>query len=177
VLALPSRFHRERPPGAVVDTVVVHSMFAEDAAEPFDPRACKAVLDRFEVSAHRLIDRAGRSFVLVPDHRRAAHAGQSRMADGRIDVNDFSLGVELIGGYEGGFTDAQYAALLRWLRAVAQAWPLRFVLGHRHVAPERKTDPWGLDWARLESALAAPLPGVRGPIALGLEPGPGSPGA
>jgi AmpD protein len=56
------------------------------------------------------------------------------------------------------FELAQYAALVRLLRALRRRYPLRHVAGHEHVAPGRKADPGaGFDWRALKKRLAWPI--------------------
>ena len=118
-----------------------------------------------KVSAHYLIEEDGRVFRLVPDHRRAWHAGVAAWA-GETDVNGLSLGIELVNpGHEFGyrpFPEAQMAALIELLHVLKTKYridPVR-VIGHSDAAPLRKTDPGELfDWPRLAAeGLARPVP-------------------
>jgi AmpD protein len=65
-----------------------------------------ATIRDLKVSAHCLIDRDGRVTQYVPFDQRAWHAGQSTF-DGRERCNDFSVGIELEGGDDRDFTEAQ----------------------------------------------------------------------
>jgi len=148
---LPSPNHGPRPPGTAVDMLLLHYT---------GMRSAEAALDRLrdpvaQVSAHYLIDEAGRIFRLVAEERRAWHAGVSCWA-GRPNVNDLSIGIELVNpGHEFGyrpFPAAQMEALLHLARGICARHPIppRRVLGHSDVAPARKQDPGELfDWAWL----------------------------
>jgi AmpD protein len=68
--------------------------------------------------------------------------------DGREGVNNFSIGIELIGSEDTDFTEAQYISLARLTKDILSRHPLQYIYGHCDVAPGRKTDPWGLDWSR-----------------------------
>jgi N-acetylmuramoyl-L-alanine amidase len=126
-------------------------------------RSAEAALERLcsaaaQVSAHYLIDEDGAVWSLVAEDRRAWHAGVSSWR-GRSDVNDASIGIELVNpGHEFGyrpFPDAQMAALEMLCRDILarHAIPARHVLGHSDVAPARKQDPGELfDWPRLARA-------------------------
>ena len=95
------------------------------------------------MSAHFLIDREGRLIQYVPVTRRAWHAGVSSF-HGRERVNDFSVGIELIGSDDDPFTELQYAALVYLTRALRAAFPkitMERIVGHSEIAPGRKTDP------------------------------------
>ncbi|MCI5131274.1 MAG: hypothetical protein D3904_07065, partial [Candidatus Electrothrix sp. EH2] len=83
------------------------------------------------------------------EENKAWHAGTSRMPeDGREGVNEFSIGIELIGSEDSYFTAPQYRALALLTRDILTRHPVQYIYGHCDVAPGRKTDPWGLDWSR-----------------------------
>ena len=153
---LQSRFFDERRKGAVVDTIVIHSMFNPDADDNFCVHSCKALLDSRKVSTHYIIDRAGEVWRSVPEEQRAWHAGESCIpdaTDARSGVNHFSIGIELIGSHDSGFTPAQYEALARLSCQIAKCHAIRQVYGHADIAPARKSDPWNFDWARYAADL------------------------
>ena len=110
------------------------------------------------VSAHYLVDEDGGVLALVPEARRAWHAGVASWR-GNSDVNGRSIGIELVNpGHEFGyrpFPEAQMASLLALCRGLLERHPIpaRNVVGHADVAPRRKQDPGELfDWARLARA-------------------------
>ncbi|MCB9030767.1 MAG: 1,6-anhydro-N-acetylmuramyl-L-alanine amidase AmpD [Deltaproteobacteria bacterium] len=152
-----SQNFNDRPKSQEVDTIVIHSMFAQ-FVEPelqFDPDICIATLDQESVSAHYVISREGEIYQLVDEELRAWHAGVSQMPDLRENVNDFSLGIELIGSPESGFTDLQYEALIRLTINVCSRHKIKHFVGHDQIAPGRKTDPGAnFDWNRYLSALS-----------------------
>ena len=85
-----------------------------------DPYNLETILDIFKgktepssekVSAHYLIDRRGTIYHLVEDAKRAWHAGLSKLPDGEEDVNNFSIGIEMVRKADEVPTDAQYEAL------------------------------------------------------------------
>jgi N-acetylmuramoyl-L-alanine amidase len=103
-----------------------------------------------EVSAHYLIDESGALYNLVPEEKRAWHAGVACW-QGYTDINSVSIGIELSNpGHEFGyrpFPAAQMDALAYLCKGIMDRWPIRYVLGHSDVAPERKMDPGELfDW-------------------------------
>lgn len=104
-----------------------------------------------EVSAHWLIGEAGEVEALVPEDRRAWHAGAGGWA-GITDVNSHSIGVELANPGDRPFPEAQMAALETLLAAILARWriPPHRVIAHSDMAPERKRDPGPrFDWRRL----------------------------
>ena len=98
-----------------IDTVVVHATVFNTLDEVIRHFGSEAS----QVSAHYTIDRDGRTACHVPETMRAWHAGQSRMADGRTAVNDFSIGIELVNRNDGldPFPETQLEALRSLLRA------------------------------------------------------------
>lgn len=115
-----------------------------------DPRA--------EVSAHYVVDEDGTILQLVPESRRAWHAGRSYWK-GERDINSRSIGIEIVNpGHENGyrpFPDAQVAAVIELARDICARHGIapHDVLGHSDVAPERKEDPGELfPWDRLAAA-------------------------
>ncbi|WP_051710665.1 1,6-anhydro-N-acetylmuramyl-L-alanine amidase AmpD [Andreprevotia chitinilytica] len=155
-----------RPAGVAIDLVVIHNIslppgeFGSDHVErlftnTIDPHAAPGYADlaTLRVSAHFFIRRDGELVQFVSTHESAAHAGRSRWA-GRERCNDFSIGIELEGTDHMPFEAAQYETLLNLLQALAVAHPLRAIVGHNDIAPERKTDPGPFfDWSQVYAAL------------------------
>ncbi|MDH3242957.1 MAG: N-acetylmuramoyl-L-alanine amidase [Alphaproteobacteria bacterium] len=154
ILERPSPNHDARPPGTSVDILLLHYTGME-SAEAALARMCDPTA---KVSAHYCIEEDGRIARLVPEDRRAWHAGASCWA-GAEDINARSIGIELVNpGHEFGyraFPEAQMTALIALARDILARYPIppRRVLGHSDVAPLRKEDPGELfDWARLAGA-------------------------
>lgn len=132
-----------------------------------------------KVSAHYVVEEDGRIFRLVPEERRAWHAGVSFWR-GRRNVNGDSIGIEIVNpGHEFGyraFPEAQVAAVLSLTADIRTRWDIedRDIVGHSDIAPTRKDDPGELfPWKRLAEAghglwaEAPPAPGA--PIGEGEE--------
>lgn len=158
ILDQPSANWNERPEGCPIDTLLIHSMFCPDAGEcAFDEERCMQELARYGVSAHYVIGRQGALYRLVSEEKRAWHAGVSALPEAfgrRAGVNDFSIGIEIIGSED--FTDIQYEALAKLTAELRLRFPLRYVLGHEDVAlPKgRKSDPGpAFDWARYQKLM------------------------
>lgn len=149
-----------------VSMVVLHYTGMQTGEEALD-RLCDP---EAEVSAHYMIDEDGTVTALVPEDKRAWHAGRAYWR-GITDVNSASIGIELVNpGHEWGyrpFSDAQMEALVPLLADIVRRHGIApaNVVGHSDVAPARKTDPGELfDWdllARYRLALAKPKPRMR----------------
>src|SRR6202044_2690004 len=99
-----------------------------------------------EVSAHYLVFEDGRVVQMVPEARRAWHAGASYWA-GETDINSCSIGIEIANpGHDHGYPDfpkRQIAAVTALCRSIQtrNTIPPSRVLAHSDVAPSRKQDP------------------------------------
>lgn len=150
----PSPNFDERNCRRPVDMVVLHYTGMPTAAAALerlsDPLA--------KVSSHYLIDEDGTIYRLVPEDKRAWHAGTAFWRGVR-DVNARSIGIELVNpGHEFGYREfpaVQIDALIALLRDIAsrhEVMPGNYV-GHSDVAPIRKEDPGELfPWRRLHAA-------------------------
>jgi N-acetyl-anhydromuramoyl-L-alanine amidase len=164
--AIPSPNFGPRPEGVALDLVVLHSISLPPGEYGGDgiTRLFTNTLDwdahpyfdqirGTEVSAHFVIRRDGECLQFVSVLDRAWHAGRSAWR-GRDNCNDYSIGIELEGLEDTPFDPPQYATLVRLLGALAEAWPIRGIVGHEHVAPGRKRDPGSaFDWVGLAAAL------------------------
>jgi len=151
IVERPSPNANDRPPGVPVDMLVLHytGMVSSISAltRLCDPDA--------KVSAHYLVDEDGTVYRLVPEEKRAWHAGLACWR-GERDVNGRSVGIELVNpGHAFGYSDfpaSQMAALTRLARDILARHPIppRNVVGHSDIAPDRKLDPGErFDWRGL----------------------------
>jgi AmpD protein len=167
---LNSPHQNQRPEGVNIDLIVLHAISlptGEFEADYIDDLFlgrldCEAHpsfvdLEGLKVSAHFVIDRAGRITQFVPCDRRAWHAGESEW-QGRSGCNDFAVGIEMIGDEQQPFTAAQYRETARLCRMLMQRYPdisLQDIVGHQDIAPDRKWDPGRLwDWQRFRRSLS-----------------------
>jgi len=138
------------PPGEFGGDAVIQ-LFANSLDTKAHPYY--AQLEGLKVSAHFFIRRNGEIIQFVPCSKRAWHAGASQWR-GRERCNDFSVGIELEGTDAEVFTSKQYASLARLTRRLRRAYPIREIVGHSDIAPERKTDPGtNFDWPRYFAML------------------------
>jgi N-acetylmuramoyl-L-alanine amidase len=172
----PSPNHGERRGCAGPDSIILHYTGMRDAASALlwlaNPLS--------QVSAHYLLFEDGRIFQMVPENRRAWHAGRSAW-QGETDMNSRSIGIEIVNpGHdltvEGPFPplgpaypDMQIAALIVLLRDIVTRWniPARRILAHSDIAPGRKIDPgeW-FPWEKLAKAGLGLWPKAPIPVEL-----------
>ncbi|HEY1736353.1 MAG TPA: N-acetylmuramoyl-L-alanine amidase, partial [Methylovirgula sp.] len=150
----PSPNHGARKDARAPDAVVLHytGMESEEAALR---RLCEA---SSEVSSHYFIRESGEVLQLVPEERRAWHAGLSSWL-GETDMNSASIGIEIAnGGHDFGlpaYPDVQIAAVVALCREIIARRKIdpRRVLAHSDIAPARKRDPGErFPWDALASA-------------------------
>lgn len=161
----PSPNHARRGVPPRIDMLVLHYTGMASAEAALERLCDEAAL----VSAHYVVGEDGTVWRLVPERRRAFHAGRSCW-EGESDLNLVSIGVEIVNpGHEWGyrpFPEAQMAAVERLCRDILARHPIprHRVVGHSDIAPDRKTDPGELfDWPRLARAGIGiwPMPSGR----------------
>jgi N-acetylmuramoyl-L-alanine amidase len=151
MIDLPSPNFDDRPVNGPIDILLLHytgMQTGDDAiARLRDPAA--------RVSSHYVIDEDGSIICLVPEQKRAWHAGISYWTGDR-EINARSIGIEIVNpGHEWGyrpFPEAQMLAVTALSQQIVAQYgiPARRVLGHSDVAPLRKQDPGELfDWQHL----------------------------
>ena len=138
---VPSPNHDERGVAAP-DIILLHYTGMESADAALE-RLCDT---EARVSSHYLVFENGSIAQLVPEARRAWHAGISSW-EGAADINSRSIGIEIVNpGHDFGYPDfprRQIAALIALCRGILARRTIRRdrVLAHSDVAPSRKRDP------------------------------------
>jgi len=154
IIDKPAKVGFETNASRYVDTIVVHTAYnVEFAGDPYGIDEVMAVFEKYKVSPHYIIDRKGLVYRTVDESLVAKHAGKSKMADGREGANLFSIGVELINSKTDYPTDAQYVALSALINDIKSRFAIQYIVGHKEIAPERKSDPWNFDFGRLHALL------------------------
>lgn len=152
----PNRASRH---GAGIDTIVLHHTGTRDLSATLawfsDPGA--------KVSAHWVVDHDAPIVLCVPEDDAAWHAGRAELW-GETNLNERSIGIELVGTGDEPWPDRQLGLLIDLLADIC--WrhriPLHRVVGHAHVARPlgRKHDPGRFPWFEVLVAVGAHL-GVR----------------
>lgn len=155
--------------GGAPDMILLHYTGME-SAEGALARLCDAAT---KVSSHYFVHQDGRVLQLVPESRRAWHAGDA-LWDGESDINSRSIGIEIVNpGHDLGYADfprAQVATVIALCRDIMKRSNIRAdrVLAHSDVAPLRKQDPgekfpWDLLHKKGVGHLVAQAPLAEGP--------------
>ena len=131
----PSPNHDARPDGTPIDMLVLHYTGMRTAEEAIlrlrDPEAA--------VSSHYVVEEDGTIWRLVPEERRAFHAGISHWR-GREALNGRSIGIEIVNpGHEWGyrpFPALQMAAVCDLCLEILARHPIaaRDVVAHSDIA-------------------------------------------
>lgn len=150
----PSPNHGERKGGQYPSMLILHYTGMPDAGEALQWLCNPAS----QVSAHYFVFEDGRTIQMVPEARRAWHAGVS-FWEGETDINSCSIGIEIANpGHPGNlpaFPEKQIESVLALSGDIVARWkiPATRVLGHSDIAPGRKLDPGEVfPWQRLHEA-------------------------
>lgn len=158
--------HNPRPPHSCISLVVLHNIslppnefggpgviaLFTNNLDPAD-HPYYATISHLEVSSHFFIRRDGTLIQFVSCDQRAWHAGESSW-EGQSGCNDFSIGIELEGADTQPFEECQYSQLVDVLKDLMTKYPIQSIVGHEHIAPQRKTDPGPhFDWNHLKRQL------------------------
>lgn len=133
--------------GEAVQFLILHYT-AMATAEAAIERLCDPAA---QVSSHYVIDEQGVIYRLVPEDKKAWHAGVSYW-DGSADLNFTSVGIEIANPGNVPFPKAQMDAVIALSRDIVNRHNIRafYVIGHSDIAPDRKPDPGPLfDWPLL----------------------------
>jgi len=169
----PSPNHGERKDGLLPEMVILHY-----TGMPGAKAALKWLCTpESNVSCHYLVQESGKILQLVPESRRAWHAGAGSWR-GRDDINSRSIGIEIVNlGHDGASVDPddprksvpgaptggplppyparQITALIGLLQDICGRTGIsrRAILAHSDIAPRRKRDPGeAFPWGQLAAA-------------------------
>jgi AmpD protein len=153
---VPSPNFSARPDDCSVDLLVIHNIslppgqYDGQCIEQFfcntldwNAHPFFSEIRGLEVSAHLLVRRDGELLQFVSLSDRAWHAGSSCF-DGRSECNDYSIGIELEGTDDDGYTQVQYDVLAQLTSTLLEeycAMDAARIVGHSDISPGRKTDP------------------------------------
>jgi len=134
-----------------IDTIIIHSSYNALGGNEYDLNKLIAEYKEYGVSPHYLVDRDGNTYQLVKTSNIAYHAGESKVPDGRTNVNNFSIGIEFMNTEDDRYTDKQYNSAKYLISYIKENYKIKYILGHDQIASGRKTDPWNFSWSKIKS--------------------------
>ena len=166
----PRRQSKRRPKPTWPDMIVLHYTGMKTA----EGALARLTARDSEVSSHYFVLEDGTILQLVPERRRAWHAGVASWR-GETDINSRSIGIEIVNpGHDFGcppFPRRQIDAVIALCRDIMRRQRIRpdNVLAHSDIAPSRKRDPGErFPWSRLHrfgvGVWARPVPIRSGSI-------------
>lgn len=129
-----------------IEAIIIHSSYNALTPDSFSVTGILKEYRKYDVSPHYIIGRKGKIYRLVRDRDIAYQAGVSRLPDGITNVNAVSIGIEIVNTPHDPPTAAQYSSLASLVKCLDSRYDIKYVLGHKDIAPGRKTDPWMFDW-------------------------------
>ncbi|MEM7069263.1 MAG: N-acetylmuramoyl-L-alanine amidase [Pseudomonadota bacterium] len=132
----------DRAPHLKTDILLMHYTGMDTAENAINWLCCK----ESGVSCHYFVYEDGRIVQLVPEEKRAWHAGKSNW-QGETDINSRSIGIEIVNpGHNWNYPDypdVQIDAVTELSMDIIErhSIPAHQVLAHSDVAPGRKPDP------------------------------------
>ncbi|MDI6591405.1 MAG: N-acetylmuramoyl-L-alanine amidase [Patescibacteria group bacterium] len=136
-----------------IDTIIIHSAYNALGDDIYSVEGVLYEFKLYNAGPHYLIARDGTIYRLVPEGDIGFHAGTSKMPDGRTNVNNFSIGIELLYHKNESPNEIQYQKLVKLVKKLKSKYKIDYILGHKDIAPSRKTDPWNFDWQKFNEML------------------------
>ncbi|MDP4239052.1 MAG: N-acetylmuramoyl-L-alanine amidase [Bacteroidota bacterium] len=126
--------------------IIVHSTYNNSGGEKYDIDLIIKQFSHYHVSSHYVIGREGTIYQLVKEKNVSFQAGKSSLPDGRKGVNSCSIGIELVNANDDSPTEAQIRSLTILIKNIQSRYNIKYILRHSDIAPDRKTDPWNMNW-------------------------------
>lgn len=141
-----------RPADTVIDTIVLH----HTAGPTLEGTVRWFATRESQVSAHYTVGKDGSIVQHVSTFDRAWHAGASLDKFGRTNVNNFSIGIEMVNVGDGKdpWTPEQVEAVRRLCAHLIRHRfkEIKQITSHEFIATPagRKPDPKGFPWEKME---------------------------
>ena len=129
-----------------VSAIIIHSTYNNSGGEQYDIDLIINQFKQYNVSSNYVIDRLGNIYLLVNEKNISFQAGKSKLPDGKTAVNSCSIGIELMCSKVDSPTEEQLTSLISLVKDIQNRYKIEYVLRHSDIAPERKTDPWNMNW-------------------------------
>lgn len=131
-----------------IEAIIIHSVYNKSGGDKYSVKHILKQFRHYRVSSHYIIARNGKIFRLVDEKDVSFQAGRSCLPDGQTSVNQCSIGIELISSDDPQDkpTERQLKSLTALVQDIKKRYAIKYILRHSDIAPERKTDPWNLNW-------------------------------
>ena len=160
-----SNGYRDRPPGVVVDAIVLHATGGPEGLPHEGIDLFRSTVNWFKnpsatVSAHYVVGKEGQIAQCVQEAKAAYHAGVSEYL-GRQNWNNFSIGIEMANWNDGvdPYPEAQVRATAELCKYLVEKYniPREHLVTHAMISGPRKTDPLGFDLQRFLDRVVGPV--------------------
>jgi len=129
-----------------VTAIIIHSTFNNSGGKKYDIDLIIKQFSRYGVSAHYIVGRDGEIYSLVNEKNVAFHAGKSQLPNGQTNLNSCTIGIELMTSFDEAPTEVQIKVLTLLVNDIKKRYKIEYILRHSDIAPNRKTDPWNMNW-------------------------------
>lgn len=138
-----------------IDTIIIHSSYDALGSNPYSVTGVVKEYKMYGVAPHYLISQKGNIYRLIKDKYIAFHAGKGKYSDTDkvINMNNFSIGIELIHKKTEEPSKAEYNALVLLVNYLKLRYEIKYILGHNQTSITGKTDPWNFDWDKFNQKL------------------------
>ena len=136
-----------------INAVIVHSTFNNSGGEKYDIDLIIKQFSRYGVSSHYVIGREGNIYYLVNEKNVSFHAGKSKLPNGQTNLNACTIGIELMTSFDESPTEQQISSLVLLVNDIKMRYNIQYILRHSDIAPDRKTDPWNMNWDEFKKRL------------------------
>ncbi len=136
----------------LIDTIIIHSSYDALGSNPYSVAGVVKEYKMYGVSPHYLISRKGNIYRLIKDKYIAFQAGRGKYpgTDKVINMNNSSIGIELIYLKTESPNEVQYDSLANLINYLKLKYRIKYILGHNQTSITGKTDPWNFDWDKLD---------------------------
>lgn len=129
-----------------ISAIIIHSTYNSASDDKYDIDLIIKQFSHYRVSSHYVIGREGKIYRLVKEKDIAFHAGKSQLPNGLFGINSKSIGIELMTSTDEAPTELQIKSLTTLVNDIKKRYKIEYILRHSDIAPNRKTDPWNMDW-------------------------------
>ncbi len=145
-----------------IEAIIIHSVFNKSGGDKYSVNRILKQFHQYRVSSHYLIARNGKILRLVKEKDVSFQAGKSCLPDGQTSVNQCSIGIELVttDDISDKPTEKQIKSLTVLVKDIQRRHNIKYVLRHSDIAPERKTDPWNMDWEEFQKNISDKSPKI-----------------